>query len=263
MSTRPRIAVTGPDKGGFPAWVFTALAVRRAGGSPLRLRPGKFPRERPLPAFDGLILGGGADIEPEKAGTAVDKLFQSPGEVERRSGRLMAWLLAPLVFLFRLLFSRHRSEVDATRDAFEERCLAAALDAGLPVLGICRGAQLINIHFDGNLHGDLSAFYGERGNPDSLYPRKAIQLHPDSRLKAILQVDSLMVNSLHQQAVDQLGNGIRVAARDHSGVVQAIEVHGRPFLIGVQWHPEYLPTVAVQQRLFRRLVQCGKAPPSV
>ncbi len=63
------------------------------------------------------------------------------------------------------------------------------------------------------------------------------------------------MNSLHKQAVDQLGEGVRVVARDQAQIVQAIEVEKKPYLLGVQWHPEYLPTSRLQQRLFRALVQ--------
>lgn len=254
---RPVIGVTGPDRGGFPAWVFTAWAVRRAGGRPRRLRPVRFAEETPLPALDGLIIGGGADIEPARAGIPLREVFAGEASPTDDRQRRAAFLLAPFLFLFRRLFSLSASGTDLARDDFEERCLRAALEGGCPVLGICRGAQFINVHFGGTLHGELHGFYGERGNPDSLKPRKRVHLAEGSRLRAIIGRESTRVNSLHKQAVDRLGEGVAVCARDEAGVVQAIEVPAREFVIGVQWHPEYLPTLTVQRRIFRRLVEAA------
>lgn len=252
---RPLIAVTGPDRGGFPAWALTALAVRRAGGKPMRFRPAKFSESDPLPEFDALIIGGGADIAPERARIPLRELFPKQDPQDRSKGRRIGWLLAPLFLILRRIFSVKHSGLDPARDDFEERCLKQALARSLPVLGICRGAQFINVHFGGSLHAELSGFYGEHGNPDSVYPRKRVNLQENSRLRSILNRDNLKVNSFHRQAVDQLGEGIRVSSRDESKVIQAIEVQSHPFVLGVQWHPEYLPTLRSQLKLFRALVQ--------
>lgn len=257
---RPVIAVTGPDRGGFPAWILTALAVRRAGGKPLRLYPSAHLQLERLPEFDALILGGGADIAPEKARIPLKELFVKQDPADRGKGRRIGWLLAPLFLILRRIFSVKHSGLDPARDEFEERCLRYALTAKMPILGICRGAQFINVHFGGSLHAELSSFYGEHGNPDSVYPRKRISLEKGSRLSAILNRNELRVNSFHRQAVDQLGEGIRVSARDGSGVIQAIESACSFPVIGVQWHPEYLPTLRSQQRLFKNLVNSVARP---
>ncbi|MCC5839904.1 MAG: amidoligase family protein [Opitutales bacterium] len=257
---RPVIGITGPARGGFPAWVCTAWAVWRAGGRPRRLRPGRFGEGTPLPPLQGLILGGGADIEPTRAGIPLREIFAQPDKPPREEKqRRAAFLLAPFFFLFRRFFSLSAPGTDLARDAFEERCLRAALEKDWPVLGICRGAQYINVHFGGSLHGELHGFYGERGNPDSLKPRKRIEVAEGSRLRDMLGRATTRVNSLHKQAVDRLGEGVAVAARDEAGVVQAIEVPAAGFVLGVQWHPEYLPTLAVQRRIFEHLVKAARA----
>jgi putative glutamine amidotransferase len=259
VNRRPVIGVTGPDRGGFPAWAFTWLAVRRAGGRPVRLRPGDANSEWVMRSVDGLVLGGGADVDPELyAATPVD-----PGEIRPHSrrtvvGRLVAsWLLAPFVWVLRRLFSLGSMAVDPARDRFEETCLRQARETGIPVLGICRGAQFLNIQHGGSLHTNLFGFYGESGNIASLAPRKLVRIEAGSQLHAILGPES-MVNSLHRQAVNRLGSGLVPAARDSAGVIQAIENPDHPFLIGVQWHPEYLPVMPDQQRIFRRLVEAAR-----
>lgn len=255
-SNRPVIAVTGPDRGGWPAWIFTKLAVWRAGGKALRLRPEKFTENTELPVFDGLILGGGADIEPSKAGFQMDDLIP-PKETERGGdGSLLAWLLAPFLLLFRGVLAIHHAKVDKARDSFEERCLKQALHNNCPVLGICRGAQLINIYFGGTLYAELSGFYGESGNPSTVYPRKSVAIEENSLLYQSIGETTLKVNSLHKQAVEQVGQGLTISAKDDFKVIQAIETVNPPWVLGVQWHPEFLPTMRKHQQIF--LVFVGK-----
>lgn len=255
---RPRIAVTGPDRGGFPAWIFSALAIYRAGGRPLRIRPGR-PRENT--SFQGLVLGGGADIEPQRYGEEKELLMDGLRQEQQRSTlrrTLFNWLFFPVLFLLRRIFGiKSGPHTDTARDELELSRLATALELGIPVLGICRGAQLMNIHFQGTLHQDLSGFYVETPQVRSVLPRKEVVLEPGSLLREITGRESLRVNALHSQAVDRLGQGMRVTAREPNGVVQAVEHTERPFLLGVQWHPEFLPQYRSQQRIFRRLVQAA------
>jgi putative glutamine amidotransferase len=256
---RPRIGVTGPDRGGFPAWICTRVAVARAGGKAIRLRPGPFKDGRPLPDLDGLILGGGADLEPALYGDVPPlEPADDPPRDTPLLGRLLTWLLVPPLAVLRRLFSLSAGGMDRDRDRFEAVCLSAALSAGLPVLGICRGAQFINVRAGGTLHSELSGFYGEAGNLRSVAPRKRVNIEPGTRLHAMLG-DAALVNSLHRQAVGQLGEGIVCAACDDSNVIQAIEKSGNIFMIGVQWHPEYLPAMQEQQRIFRELVNSARA----
>lgn len=258
LSDKPMIAITGPDKGGFPAWACTWLAVRRAGGHPVRLTPSMFIDDPSLPPFDGLILGGGADVDPERYGQQLQTFLEEKDLVEEKvtlTRRILSRLLAPLLFLFRAIFSLTQSGVDRERDDFEQQCLERALREKLPVLGICRGAQFLNIHFGGTLIDDLSSFYGEVDHSSTLLPKTPVEVEPRTYLASILGVTRIGVNSLHKQAVDQLGQGVRVTARSAAGVVQAIELDSSPYVMGVQWHPEYLPVSRLQQRLFQALVQ--------
>ncbi len=169
--------------------------------------------------------------------------------------RVLSRLVAPLLFLFRALFSLTQSGVERERDDFEQQCLERALRERLPILGICRGAQFLNIYFGGTLIDDLSSFYGEVDHSSTLLPKTRVEIDPRSYLAAVLGITKIGVNSLHKQAVDQLGQGVRVTARSTNGVVQAVEIESMPQVMGVQWHPEYLPASRLQQRLFQALVQ--------
>ncbi|MGB5811390.1 MAG: gamma-glutamyl-gamma-aminobutyrate hydrolase family protein, partial [Polyangiales bacterium] len=183
-----------------------------------------------LRALDGVVLGGGSDIEP------------------------IRYRQAPTV----------ESRYDPERDAFEARVLDVALERGLPILGICRGAQLLNVSLGGTLHQDLGAAVPGFRPRRMIFARKKIVIEERTRLYEIMETSSLRVNSLHKQGVDQLGRGLRVSARDGFGVVQAIEHEGpeTSYVFGVQWHPEYLWRNAAQRRLFRSLVAAsgGKEP---
>ncbi|HEX2254194.1 MAG TPA: gamma-glutamyl-gamma-aminobutyrate hydrolase family protein [Thermoanaerobaculia bacterium] len=278
---RPLVGVTGPDEGGAAAWWFTRFALLRAGARACRITPS---RPRGGEGLDGLVLGGGADVAPalyqqgvpslaeamapesreeaeedaEEAGRGADP--EAPRSVSHGWGRR---LVAGLALLLRRAAARKSrpSGGDADRDRLELGLLAEVLPAGKPVLGICRGAQLLNVHLGGTLHQDLSDFYVETPQITTLRPRKRIVVEPGSRLADVLRAESCLVNSLHRQAVDRLAPDLRVAARETTGVVQAIEHPDRPFLLGVQWHPEYLPQVRRQRRVFEALVRAARGMP--
>lgn len=143
---------------------------------------------------------------------------------------------------------------DSTRDGFELQVLERALAARLPVLGICRGEQLINVALGGNLHKDLRTHRRRTSNQRTLLPCKTIALRPRSRLAAVTGLCRIRVNSLHHQSVARLGRGLSICAVDADAIVQAIESHTSQWLLGVQWHPEYLPYLPQQRRLFSSLV---------
>ena len=127
-------------------------------------------------------------------------------------------------------------KVNAPRDDFEFRLLAAARRRNLPVIGICRGCQLMNIAFGGTLWQDLPSEFPVK----NVRHRKAhhkISILPDSRFARVLGVTDALVNSSHHQAVKDLAPGFRVVAKSPDGVVEAIECDTYP-AIGVQFHPE-------------------------
>ncbi|HMJ12886.1 MAG TPA: gamma-glutamyl-gamma-aminobutyrate hydrolase family protein [Polyangiaceae bacterium] len=257
--SRPLIGVSGPDRGGYPAWFFASWAIRFAGGRPLRLTPSRGLPDRPL---DALVLGGGADVDPSLYGEDATVPALKP-QIQGKSARsivrvLLGYVVAPIVYLIRRLFSVRHSGLDPARDALENELLKRAIREGAPVLGICRGAQLINVHLGGTLHRDVTSFYVESANPWTMFPRKRVKIEADSHLAELLGRTHAFVNSLHRQAVGQLGSGLIATAREHNGVVQGIETPDPSFLVGVQWHPEYLPQRPEQRRLFREFVRAAR-----
>jgi len=162
-------------------------------------------------ALDGLILQGGADIDPSAYGEAPTHTVGA---------------------------------VDVLRDRFELDLLRAFAAAGKPVFGICRGMQLINVAFGGTLHQDLRAdgathashvhadLYDEHKHP--------LRLDPKTWIGAIYgDTDEGWVNSIHHQGVKALGRGVVAGAWSDDGVIEAIRVESPGFVVGVQWHPEF------------------------
>ncbi|WP_355661818.1 gamma-glutamyl-gamma-aminobutyrate hydrolase family protein [Halomonas salifodinae] len=218
--TRPRIGITTSDHKSRIAWFFDWLAVWRHGGRPLRLSP-----SRPVPeALDGLIIGGGDDIEAH--------LYGGEMQLDVR--------------------------VDPERDELELALLARFIPQGCPVLGICRGAQMINVYQGGTLDSDIYTTHQGLKRRRTVLPRKTVDIVGGSQLHRILEVSWCRINSLHHQAVQRAGQGIEIVARDREGLVQGIESTHHDFLIGVQWHPEWLIFNRPQQRLIRALVDAAR-----
>lgn len=214
-------------------------SVAAAGGVPFLMAPSPDHSMLPeqLSVLDGLILAGGADINPQLYG-------QDP--------------LAKC------------GELSPVRDAYEMEALRLAQEAGLPVFCICRGMQLANAYFGGTLFQDLSYAGLEQqhmfaGNPT--LGVHAIEIEPGTFL-AEAAASSLpaqedgsparraMVNSYHHQVVDRLGEGLRVCARTHDGAIEAVEYTGEDMrLAAVQWHPEMMTHEdPLAQGLFREFV---------
>ena len=145
-------------------------------------------------------------------------------------------------------------KTDPERDALEIRWIRAALDDAIPMLGICRGAQLINVVLGGTLHQDIRTLRRQTYNRPGLMPTKQVWLEADSRLAMICGKTKLRVNSLHHQAVDQVGKKLRVVGWDLDRFTQAVEHTGDRRIIGVQWHPEYIFYLPAQFAIFRWLL---------
>ena len=181
--------------------------VTAAGGVPVLLPIGADDAAQAvISRLDGLILSGGPDIEPVRYGAAPDPFAE-------------------------------RSQAD--RDTWETALLMAALQADLPVLGICRGLQLINVCLGGTLHQHLPDLAGgERHRPaPGVYGTVRIRLDTDA-LPGSLLGEGVDVPCHHHQAIDRLGNGMVASAWAQDGTIEAAWVPRRRFLMGVQWHPE-------------------------
>ena len=157
---------------------------------------------------DGVVFSGGADVDPVRFG-------QQP--------------------------SPNLGVVDAQRDAFEIALFQSARKRGLPILGICRGIQLIAVAAGGTLHQHLPDVPGthqhEQRDPGG-DPIHVVRLTARSVLMDVFGSDSVMVNSYHHQAVDAVPDGLRVTARTDDGVIEALEADAGSFVLAVEWHPE-------------------------
>lgn len=254
---KPLIGVTGPDKGGRAAWWATRYALRRAGARVCWIRPSK-PRD--IEGLDGLVIGGGADVAPALYGEErIEEVLEEARQRRTLRRKLAALLFFPLVYLFRLLLSGHTTaRQDRARDELETRLIREALARDLPILGICRGSQLLNVVLGGSLHQELRDYYTETPQIRSVLPRKRVELVPGSRLNRILECQHCMVNALHKQAINEPGEGLKIVAREANEVIQAVEHTQRAFVIGVQWHPEYMPQSEGQFGLFQALADSAR-----
>jgi putative glutamine amidotransferase len=221
MADRPRVGVTGNSRRWSPGWWCAALALILAGARPERLSVRHTPSGKPLAA---LIIGGGSDISPE-----------------HYNGDIKAMVKA-----------------DPERDRLEIQWIKKALMKNMPLLGICRGAQLINVVLGGTLHQNIRPLRNRTHNRPGLLPTKRVELTPDSLLARICGKSRLRVNSLHHQAIRNSGTDLQVVGRDLDNIIQAVECLSNDRIIGVQWHPEYLIYLPSQFRLFRWLRQVAR-----
>jgi putative glutamine amidotransferase len=175
--------------------------------------------------LDGLLLAGGVDIDPARFGQ----------EPHPKLGK-----------------------VDALRDWVELSLVPWAWADGLPVLGICRGIQTLNVARGGTLWQDITSQVPgalHHGRVSYTLRAHAVKLEPASRLVTVLGSDKVRVNSLHHQAIQVPGRGLQVVGRSSDGIIEAVEGDGQAWVVGVQWHPEWLwETDRPAERLFEGFV---------
>ena len=207
-------------------------AISQAGGAPVLIPLGI--SEQDLTAIitklDGILFTGGGDVEPARYG--ADNHHPKLGEVDTDRDRVELYL--------------HQ---EATR-------------LGLPFLGICRGIQLINVAMGGTLYIDIA-----EQRPGSIqhdyhgYPRKHLAHSvtvEDDRLASVLGTTQVEVTSFHHQGVEKLASALRATAHAPDGLIEALELPGYPFGLGVQWHPECMLDKPSMQNLFRAFVQAAE-----
>lgn len=153
--------------------------------------------------------------------------------------------------------------VKPDRTQFEFELISRALDRNLPVLGVCGGAQAINVALGGTLYQDISsqiphAMEHQRGALKSQGGHQ-VNIHDGTLLKQIVGQDKLETNTTHHQAVKRLGKGLVVNATAEDGVIEGLESREHHFVLGVQWHPEFLTDKDLSQRkIFAALVSASK-----
>ena len=160
--------------------MMTALAIRRSGGRPVRITP---LRPRQAGSLAGVIIGGGTDVDPFHYGETASEKEAGDGA---SSGNALDWFIGLALSLFRVIFATGSvQDYDPDRDRLEKHLIQYALYNHLPVLGICRGAQLMNVALGGTLHQDIGHFYSEgTSNVRSILPRKNIEIAAPSRLQS-------------------------------------------------------------------------------
>ncbi|MDR6997709.1 gamma-glutamyl-gamma-aminobutyrate hydrolase family protein [Neobacillus niacini] len=210
-------------------------AVERAGGIPFLLPVVK--DEEAVKQYaalcDGIIFSGGEDIDPH--------FYGKPPHVK--------------IGFFR-----------TERDEFEIKLFDYYLKTKKPIFGICRGLQIINVACGGTLIQDIPSLkekevhLHEQTIPRHL-PFHRVKLKKNSWMEGIWGKEDMQVNSLHHQAIEELGEGLAITALADDGIIEAVEGMGHPYLIAVQWHPESMSEKHPEmQELFNQLVEASKNP---
>ncbi len=228
MAKRPLIGITTyVEPAAWGAWQLEAAlvpydyvrAVERAGGRAVLIPPDEDGSAEILAVLDGLIFSGGNDMGAETYGAAADPATNG---------------------------------VNPARDRGELALLTAALERDLPVLAICRGVEVLNVARGGDLVQHLPDVIGSEVHRAVVgeFSQHPVRVDPDSRLGEVRGE----VMSHHHQGIGRLGDGLREVAWAEDGIVEAIEDPGKPFVVGVLWHPE----AGEDQRLFEQLVEAAR-----
>lgn len=206
---------------------FYIEAITRSGGVAVMLPPQVLSGEEAediISSIDGLLLCGGRDIDPSRYGQAPHAKAEEP---------------------------------DKLRDDLEDKLLQAAIDANLPFLGICRGAQMLNVNRGGTLIQYLPDVVGDdryqKGN--AVFNPADVEVEKNSKLGSLVG-DSVSNAALyHHQAIDQLGKDLKVTAKTSDGIIEGVELTNHPFGIAVQWHPEQ---TLEDLRIFEGLIEAAR-----
>lgn len=208
-------------------------AVINAGGLPVIL-PTDYPvdeLENLRDRLDGILLTGGGDIDPS-----------------RYRGKTHP----------RLTF------VSQTRDELEIALAKIAAKTDWPLLGICRGLQVMNVTLHGSLYVNVPTQFNSKLDHNTPYDQgrdliaHEVTIEADTRLSAIVGKSNLPVNSFHHQAVKEIAPGLKINARASDGLVEGLEIPNHRFFLGVQWHPECIQAHPEQQAIFKAFVQAAQ-----
>jgi putative glutamine amidotransferase len=206
---------------------FYIEGITRAGGLAIMLPPQQLSSAEAkdiVSSLDGLMLCGGRDIDPSRYGQSPHSEAEQP---------------------------------DKLRDDLEEKLLSAAIDADLPFLGICRGAQMLNINRGGTLIQHLPDVVGDNryqlGNAQ--FTPADVEVETSSILGSLVGDKVSNAALYHHQAIDELGKGLKITAKSEDGIVEAVELTDHPFGVAVQWHPEQ---TLDDLRIFEGLIEAAR-----
>ncbi|MFM7014235.1 MAG: gamma-glutamyl-gamma-aminobutyrate hydrolase family protein [Actinomycetota bacterium] len=233
---KPRIALTGYRQRGQTGVWDTEMAmlpatyiegITRSGGIVFFVPPQPATLDDAkaiLASVDGLMVCGGRDVDSQRYG-------QQPHE--------------------------SAEEPDRLRDELENQLLTAAIEMKVPFLGICRGAQILNVNRGGSLIQHLPDVVGDNryqlGN--AKFNPVSVEVREDTRLAQLVGAKVENAALYHHQAIDEVGEGLKISAQTEDGIIEAIELESHPFGVAVQWHPEQ---TLEDLRLFEALIEAAK-----
>jgi putative glutamine amidotransferase len=210
-----------------------SMAIEAAGGIPVMLPAHYRDIEAMLDRLDGVVITGGGDIDPSLYGQQAH---------EKTDG------------------------VDAERDAFELAIVQAAITRDLPLLGICRGLQMLNVALGGTLYQDVADLYAGANE----HRQQALKIHHEEKfqvamltpgshpLRAIVGDDQFEINSFHHQGIENLAEPLEAMATTADRLIEAVYHPGKTYCLAVQWHPEMLaPNHEEEAAIFRSLTEAA------
>ncbi len=204
-------------------------SISRAGGTPLAIAPinSEDYLHSVVDSIDALVLTGGGDVNPRQYGQSLEKGL---------------------------------GKLEIERDVVELKLIDYAMQKKMPIFGVCRGIQLLNVYFKGSLFQDISWHKDKKIEHSFSKAPKSAEVHrvnfvKDCPLKNCFKEDVVFVNSLHHQAIDRLGEGLSVCATSEDGYIEAIQYDANPTVFAVQWHPEMMTGVHPEQlNIFKMLI---------